>query len=465
MIYDIGKSIKSSLKSLSSTSPNKFLNNISRNLILEGIPSSLILQIKTELKQELLKYDLNNDQEVERATKFVYKIIYSNFLQMLTPKNSLFNPLNNLQSVVLFVGLQGVGKTTTVSKYGMYYRRRGLKVGIVCADTFRAGAYDQLSQNCSKIGVHLFDVFDIDGSGVGGNSNNSNTNSNNSNTNNIKHTINIRDPVEISYLGTKYFKSKGYQLILVDTSGRNIESEGLITEMNQIALKIEPDHTVMVIDAGIGPAVLNQAKMFNQTGSAADRKSIILTKLDGAERTGHCLEALKQTDSPISFTCNGEKMTEIEIFEPRKFLNKIFNRTDFENIKERIDNLDIDQNKILDNVMNNVFLLKDFKSIMVVLENMGPISDIMKMMPVKLDMPDKNEMRKIKALFNSLSKKELEGSGDEIKACIDRKRRIARGAGIEISYVNKFLMQFNGMKTMFQNTGMMSQMRSLMNFQ
>ena len=151
--------------------------------------------------------------------------------------------------------------------------------------------------------------------------------------------------------------------------------------------------------------------------------------------------------------------------EQEKFLNKIFNRTDFENIKERIDNLDIDQNKILDNVMNNVFLLKDFKSIMVVLENMGPISDIMKMMPVKLDMPDKNEMRKIKALFNSLSKKELEGSGDEIKACIDRKRRIARGAGIEISYVNKFLMQFNGMKTMFQNTGMMSQMRSLMNFQ
>ena len=157
-----------------------------------------------------------------------------------------------------FVGLQGSGKTTSCTKLALYYLKRGFKVGLVCADTFRAGAFDQLKQNASKAGIPFYGSY---------------TES---------------DPVSIAASGVESFKSGKFDVIIVDTSGRHRAETELFREMVEIAEATKPDQTIMVVDASIGQAAEAQAKAFKE---AADFGGIFVTKLDGHAKGGGAISA------------------------------------------------------------------------------------------------------------------------------------------------------------------------------
>ncbi len=161
------------------------------------------------------------------------------------------DPKKGKTHVVMFVGLQGAGKTTTCSKYAAFYKRKGLKPALVCADTFRAGAFDQLKQNASKTGIPFYGSYTE------------------------------TDPAKIAEAGVAKFKEEGRDLIIVDTSGRHKQEEALFEEMRQVAVAADPDATIFVMDGSIGQAAQEQAKAFRD---AVDVGAVILTKMDGGAR-------------------------------------------------------------------------------------------------------------------------------------------------------------------------------------
>ena len=193
-------------------------------------------------------------------------------------------------NVVMFVGLQGAGKTTTCTKFAYHYMKKGWKVGVVCADTFRAGAFTQLQMNAAKIKCPFYG--------------------------NQQET----DPVKIAEAGVAYFRQNNYEIIIVDTSGRHRQEQALFDEMIQVQEKIVPDTGVFVMDGSIGQACFAQAKAFKE---AVRVGSVIITKLDGHAKGGGSLSAVAATESPIIFLGTGEHFEDLEAFNPDSFVRRL----------------------------------------------------------------------------------------------------------------------------------------------
>jgi len=174
------------------------------------------------------------------------------------PEKEAYTPTKEKQNVIMFVGLQGAGKTTSCTKYAAYYKKKGFKVALVCADTFRAGAFDQLKQNATKAKIPFYGSYTE------------------------------VDPVEISRQGVQKFREEKFDLIIVDTSGRHRQEEALFDEMKQIEDGVKPDNVVFVMDGSIGQTAYNQAKAFGETVKVG---SIILTKMDGGAKGGGAIAA------------------------------------------------------------------------------------------------------------------------------------------------------------------------------
>ena len=188
------------------------------------------------------------------------------------------------KKVIMLVGIQGSGKTTHAAKLSRYFQKRGLKIGLIAADTFRPGAYAQLQQLATRINVPIYG--------------------------NPK----AKDPVKVAKEGFQQFQDR--DLIIVDTAGRHKEEKDLIKEMKNIEKGIRPDEIIMVIDGTIGQQALLQAKSFHE---ATPIGAIIVTKLDGSSRGGGALSAVAATGAPIKFIGTGEKIEDIELFIPSRF--------------------------------------------------------------------------------------------------------------------------------------------------
>lgn len=182
-----------------------------------------------------------------------------------------------------------VGKTTSIAKFANFYQRKGWKVAMVCADTFRAGAFDQLKQNATKLRVPFYGSYTE------------------------------ADPVAIAEDGVDQFVSEGYEVIIVDTSGRHKQEGALFEEMQEISAAVNPSNTVFVMDATQGQAVYDQALGFRE---AVDVGSVIVTKLDGHAKGGGALSAVAATQSPIIFLGSGEKFDDFDMFNAKSFVSK-----------------------------------------------------------------------------------------------------------------------------------------------
>ena len=332
---------------------------------------------------------------------------------LLNAKDKAWQPKRNKKNVIMFVGLQGSGKTTTCTKLAHHYRVKGWKVGLICADTFRAGAFDQLRQNATKAKVQYYgDRKEI-------------------------------DPAKIAKAGVDLFKSKGFNIIIVDTSGRHKQEESLFEEMEGIERAIKPDNTIFVLDSTIGQEASEQAKAFK---SRVKVGSVIITKLDGHAKGGGALSAVAETGAPITFIGVGEHINELERFNTDRFVKRILGKGDIQTLVETIkENKLDDQKELINNIKKGKFNLRMMKDQFQNILKMGSFGQIMSMIPGLNNLPKESEQQSQKRLqsflilMDSMTDEELDSDISLIEKNPSRIKRICRGSGIHPNYIRELI--------------------------
>ena len=305
VLAELGGKLRDSIRKLQSSSDginaaalNTLLGEISRALIESDVNVSLVMKLRDNVKNRVgdaikRSEDSNSTSGNENIARLVQKAVVDELTALLTPENTkAYKMKKNKPNVILFVGLQGAGKTTSIAKFANYYQRKGWKTCMVCADTFRAGAFDQLKQNATKLRIPFYGSYTE------------------------------ADPVAIAEDGVEQFIADGFEVIIVDTSGRHKQEGALFEEMQEISSAVNPDNTVFVMDATQGQAVYDQAQGFRE---AVDVGSVIVTKLDGHAKGGGALSAVSATKSPIIFLGSGEKFDDFELFNAQSFVSKYVN--------------------------------------------------------------------------------------------------------------------------------------------
>lgn len=269
---------------------------------------------------------------------------------MLTAEREPYELVKGRPNVIMFVGLQGSGKTTTCTKYAHFYKKKQWKTCLVCADTFRAGAFDQLKQNALKIKVPFYGSYTE------------------------------TDPVKIATDGVEMFKEERYEVIIVDTSGRHKQQASLFEEMQQVAAATEPDDIIFVMDSSIGQAVYEQASAFRM---AVDVGSVIVTKMDGHAKGGGALSAVAATESPVISIGTGEHFDDYERFEPKGFVSRLLGMGDLGGLLNTMKEAGLDKQapELLKKMSQGVFTLRDMYSQFQNIMNMGSLSNVMSMIP------------------------------------------------------------------------------------
>jgi signal recognition particle subunit SRP54 len=304
---------------------NDILKDISKALLESDVNVKLVGQLRNNVKSNV---DMDDNAPGANKRRMIQKAIIDELVQMLGADRKPFKPKKGKTNVIMFVGLQGSGKTTTIAKYCHYYNRKGWKTAMVCADTFRAGAFDQLKQNATKLRVPFYG----------------------------SHTES--DPVHLAEEGVNQFRDEGYEIIVVDTSGRHKQESSLFEEMEEIAAVTKPDDVIFVMDSSIGQAVYDQAAAFNASISIG---SVIITKLDGHAKGGGALSAVAATNSPIVMTGTGEHFDDLEVFNAQSFVSRLLGMGDMAGLISEIkDTVGLEQQpELMKKFSEGVFTLRD----------------------------------------------------------------------------------------------------------
>jgi len=414
VLHDLGKKLSTALRSLNEASVvddkvfDALLKEIGNALMSSDVNMTQVIELRKKIKKVV------NLKEVAGGLsrrKLIEETVISELKNLLDPGKPAWRPKKGKDNTIMFVGLQGSGKTTSCSKLAFYYKNKGFKVGMICADCYRAGAYAQLLQNAAKAKVKFY-----------GNQESS-------------------DPVEIAMEGITKFREMGLDLIIVDTSGRHKQEEALFAEMRAVYDAVEPDETIFVMDASIGQAAYPQAKAFQDS---VDVGSVILTKLDGAAKGGGALSAIAATESPITFIGTGEHMNELEVFDADGFIQRILGRGNIKELAKKINEADIkdNQEELLEKIKQGKLTLRDMRDQFQNVLKLGPVGTIMQLIPgfsnLGKEHGDKSQQRiqRFLTIMDSMTNEELDG---DIKLLRDEKRvrRIAQGAGCSPQYLNE----------------------------
>jgi len=363
--------------------------------------------------------------------RFIQSCVCDELTNMLTPERKVFKPVKGKQNVVMFVGLQGSGKTTTCTKYAAFYKRKGWKVCLVCADTFRAGAFDQLKQNASKVRIPFYGSYTE------------------------------TDPVQIAAEGVEMFRKEKYDLIVLDTSGRHKQESALFDEMQQVDEAVQPDDTIFVMDSHIGQACYDQAKAFSE---AIRVGSVIVTKLDGHARGGGALSAVGATNAPISFIGTGEHFDDFEQFNAQSFVSRLCGLGDISGLVSTINEvMPLDkQPELMERLGKGKFSLRDMYEQLQYVTKLGPLQQVMSMLPgVNTDnlAPgyEKHGVQRIKrfmTMMDSMTNDELDcKKGVELDKDLARVIRVAKGSGTHPMAVAELLREHKRFESMIGKMG------------
>lgn len=318
-----------------------------------------------------------------------------------------------------------VKNTTSAAKLARYFQKRGFKTALVCADTFRLGAYDQLKQHADAMKVPIY-----------GNPNEKNS-------------------LKIAIEGVEGFRQDGFEVILLDTAGRHKDEKTLINEMSEIAQIVKPDEAILVIDATIGQQAYVQAKAFHE---ATRIGSIFVSKLDGSARGGGALSAVAATGVPIKFIGVGEGVEEIESFDPSRFVGRLLGMGDIEGLVQRVREAEaIVPEKKAKDILKGKFTLMDMYDQLEAMSSMGPLKRVLQMIPgMSYKVPDKavdvaeDRIKRWKYILQSMTKDELE-EPKILKS--SRIKRIARGSGTSDKEVKELIKQHSTMKRFMKSMG------------
>ena len=430
VLGDLGTKITNALKKLQKVD---IVNEDALKACLIDIATALLqADVNVHLVKKLrdnvtMQFKLQEQQGAD-LRNLIRSAVISELSKMLDCDRKPFKPKKGKANVIMLVGLQGSGKTTTCTKYAYYYQKKGWRTALVCADTFRAGAFDQLKQNAAKVRIPFYGSY---------------TES---------------DPVAIAEEGVKLFKKEGFEMIIVDTSGRHKQENDLFEEMKQVAAAINPEEIIFVMDSSIGQACFDQATAFRKT---VDVGSVIITKLDGHAKGGGALSAVAATQSPLIFIGTGEHFDEFEEFEPASFIKRLLGLGDFTKIVDIVKQavpLE-DQPKLIEQIQSGNFSLRDMQGQYKSILKIGSFSQFLSYLPgvgtqfMNGKLNEKESIARVKrfiCIMDSMTSEELDGKKPLNPARI---LRIARGSGTGIKTVNDMLEEFKRLKTVVEKMG------------
>eukprot|EP01098_Paradermamoeba_levis_P010183 TRINITY_DN4278_c0_g1_i1.p1 TRINITY_DN4278_c0_g1~~TRINITY_DN4278_c0_g1_i1.p1 ORF type:complete len:485 (-),score=171.84 TRINITY_DN4278_c0_g1_i1:53-1507(-) len=422
VLADLGTKLTTALRNLTNhtlidqEAIDEMLKEIGNALIASDVNVRLVLNLRKNIKN---KINLEEMAAGINRRRMIQMAVFDELCALLDSGSKPFQPKKGKSNVLMFVGLQGSGKTTTIAKLAHYYKKKGWKTAMVCADTFRAGAFDQLKQNATKVKVPFYGSYTE------------------------------ADPVRVASEGVEQFRKEQYEIIILDTSGRHKQEAELFEEMQQIQDLVQPDNIIFVMDASIGQAAQDQALAFKQKVPVG---AVIMTKLDGHAKGGGALSAVSATQSPIIFIGTGEHIEDLETFESKVFVSKLLGMGDMEGLIKKIKKavpLD-DQPQLMQRLSQGIFTLRDMYEQFQNILKMGPLGKVMEMIPgfsnLIKNAPGIDSGSKIKVymtIMDSMNDEELDESRWlSGKSKDSRILRIARGAGRSIKEVNELLDQF-----------------------
>lgn len=430
------------------------LQNIFKNLRGKGrLSEADVKAALKEVKMALLEADVNFKvvknfikSVEERAIgqdvmlsltpgQMVIKIVNEEMISLMGSETTeiAIKPGNEI-TVIMMAGLQGAGKTTTTAKLAGKFKAKGKKPLLVACDVYRPAAIEQLTINGNKQGVEVFSM------GTGHN------------------------PVDIAKASIAHAKENNYNIVILDTAGRLHIDENMMDELINIKSEVNVDQTILVVDSMTGQDAVNVASSFNEKVGI---DGVILTKLDGDTRGGAALSIKAVTGKPILYVGMGEKLSDLEQFYPDRMASRILGMGDVLTLIEKAEaQIDADKAKEMEaKIKKAEFDFDDFLEYMGQIRNMGGIGSIMSMLPgmglggnmKNIQMPDEDEaeanLKRTEAIIHSMTAKERKNP-DILNP--SRKNRIARGAGVDISEVNRLVKQFEQIKKMMkQMPGMM----------
>ncbi len=408
----------------------KGYGKITEDNISDAIRDVRLALLEADVNYKVVKEFTNNvkekalGEEVKKSLKpgdVFLKILKDELLSLLGSSTSDLD-LSGNPSVVMLVGLQGSGKTTTIGKLANLLRKKnGKKPLLVAADVYRPAAIDQLKTIGKELQIEVYDEGK-------------------------------KDPVLISLNAVNYAKENGYDLVLIDTAGRLHVDDTLMNELKNIKEKVNPNEIILVIDAMIGQDAINVINGFNDT---LPLTGTILTKMDGNTKGGVALSVKHLTNVAIKFIGTSEKLDGITKFEPERMVSRILGNGDIMSIIEKAEEV-IDQDdatSMVKKINAGKMDLEDFLSQLKQIKKLGPLENLLKLLPGARKMGlnnisiDPKQFSRLEAIISSMTKKERRNP-DIIKA--SRKQRIASGSGTSVQEVNKLLNQFEQMQKMMK---------------
>jgi signal recognition particle subunit SRP54 len=433
MVLDnLGSSLRGSLDKLRGKSRideddvQEVVKEIQRSLLQADVDTGLVMDLSGNIKSRALDED---PPAGTSARDHVLKIVYEELVDLIGESTDI--PLE--PQTILLAGLQGSGKTTTAAKMAWWFSKKGLRPAVIQTDTFRPGAYDQAKQMCERAEVEFYGDPDEE------------------------------DPVQIASDGLE--ATDHADVHIVDTAGRHALEDSLIDEIEEIEAVVDPELSLLVLDAAIGQGAKKQARQFDE---AIGIGGVVITKLDGTAKGGGALTAVNETDSSIGFLGTGETVQDIERFEPNGFISRLLGMGDLQQLSERVERAmqetqEADEDWDPEDIMKGSFTLKDMQKQMEAMNRMGPLDQVMDMIPglgggLKDQLPDdamdvtQERLRKFEVVMDSMTDEELENPRTVGSS---RVRRIARGSGTDEETVRELLQQHKMMeRTLKQLQGM-----------
>ena len=395
-----------------------------------------------EVKLALLEADVNFKVVKDFVKKVQERCVGQEVMQGLNPAQHVIKIVNeeltglmgDVQSkimispkpptIIMMVGLQGAGKTTTSGKLGSYFKKQGKKPLLIAGDIYRPAAIKQLQVVGEKLDIPVFSMGDKE------------------------------NPVNIAKAGLSHALKNNHDLVIIDTAGRLHIDESLMDELKSIKSEVKPHEILLVVDSMTGQDAVNVSESFNE---ALGIDGVVLTKLDGDTRGGAALSIRAVTKKPIKFIGMGEKLDDLEPFHPDRMASRILGMGDVLSLIEKAqENIDLDKAKELEQKLKKQeFDFEDLLQQMEQIENMGPLDKVLGMIPGMGNLKDQlgdvdlngKEMKRSRAIIQSMTPDERRNPS---LLNASRKKRIAKGSGTSVQDVNRIIKQLNEMKKMMK---------------